>query len=50
MAHGLVAMKAKFKIEGDCRLYTMKPGAELVDVTSAPVTSCRACKNAERGL
>ena len=50
VARRLVAMKAKFKIEGDCRLYTTKPGAEPMDVTSAPVTACRACKNAGRGV
>ena len=50
MARRLVAMKTKFRIEGDRRLYTMKLGAEPIDVTCAPVTACRACKNAGRGV
>ena len=43
-------MKAKFRIEGDRRLYTTTPGAEPMVVTSAPATVCRACKNAGRGV
>ena len=50
VARKLVAMKAKFRIEGDHRLYTTKPGAKPMDVTCAPVTTCRACKNAGRGV
>ena len=50
VARRLAAMKAKFKVEGDRRLYTRKPGAEPMDVTCAPVTVCRACKNAGRGV
>ena len=50
VAPRLAAMKAKFRIEGDRRLYRMKPGAEPMDVTSAPLTTCRACKNAGRGV
>ena len=50
VARRLPAMKAKFRIEGDRRLYTTQPGAELMDVTSAPVTASRACKNAGRGV
>ena len=50
VARRLAAMKAKFKIEGDRRLYTTKPGAEPMDVTCAPMTACRACKNAGRGV
>ena len=50
VARRLAAMKAKFKVEGDRRLYTTKPGAEPMDVTCAPVTACRACKNAGRGM
>ena len=46
----VVAMKAKFRIEGDRKLYTTKPGAEPNDVTCAPATACRACKNAGRGV
>ena len=45
-----VGMKAKFKVEGDRRLYTTKPVAEPMDVTCAPVTVCEACKNAGRGV
>ena len=50
VARRLAAMKAKLKIEGDRRLYTTKPGAELMDVKSAPVTACRACKNVGRSV
>ena len=50
VAHRLAAMKAKFKIEGDCRLQTTKSGTEPVDVTSAPLIACRACKNVGRGV
>ena len=46
----LQAMKGKFRVEGGRRLYTAKPGAEPMDVTNAPVTACRACKNAGRGV
>ena len=48
VARKLVAMKAKFKVEGDRRLYTTKPGAEPMHVTCAPVNACSACKNAGR--
>ena len=48
VARRLVVMKAKFRVEGDRRLYTAKPGAEPMDVTSAPVTACRACKTRPR--
>ena len=50
VARRRAAMKAKFKVEGDRRLYTTKPGAEPMDVTCAPVTACRACKSAGRGV
>ena len=50
VARRLVAMKAKFRVEGDRRLYTVKPGAEPMDVMCAPVTACRVCKNAGRGV
>ena len=50
VARLLAAMKAKFKVEGDRRLYTIKPGAEPMDVTCAPVTAWRVCKNAGRGV
>ena len=50
MARRLVAMKAKFRMEGDRRLYTTKPGAQPMDVTCAPLTACRACKNAGWGV
>ena len=50
MARRLAAMKAKFKLEGDRRLYMTKPGAEGMDVTCAPVTACRACNNAGSGV
>ena len=50
VARRLAAMKAKFKIKGDRRLYTTKPGAEPMDVTCALVTACRACKDAGRGV
>ena len=50
VARRLAAMKAKFRVEGDRRPYTTKPGAEPMDVTSAPVTACRACKNARGGV
>ena len=50
VARRLAAMKGKFKIEGDRRLYTTKLGAEPMGVTCAPVTACRACKNAGRGV
>ena len=50
MAHRLVAMKAKFRVEGDRKRYTAKPGAEPMDVTSAPVTACWVCKNLGRGV
>ena len=43
-------MKGKFRVEGGRRLYTAKPGAEPMDVINAPVTACRACKNARRGV
>ena len=46
----LQAMKGKFRVEGGRRLYTAKPGVEPLDVTNAPVTACRACKNAGRGV
>ena len=46
----LQAMKGKFRVEGGRRLYTAKPGAEPMDVTNAPVTAYRACKNAGRGV
>ena len=46
----LAAMKAKFKVGGDRRLYPTKPGAEPMDVMCAPVTACRACKNAGGGV
>ena len=46
----LQAMKGNFRVEGGRRLYTAKPGAEPMDVTNAPVTACRACKNAGRGV
>ena len=46
VARRLVAVKAKFRVEGDRKLYTAKLGAEPMDVTCAPVTVCRACKNA----
>ena len=36
VARRLAAMKAKFNVEGDRRLYTTKPGAEPMDVTCAP--------------
>ena len=42
VARRLAAMKAKFKVEGDRRPYTTKPGAEPVDVTCAPATACLA--------
>ena len=35
VARRLVAMKAKFRVEGDRRLYTTKPGAEPMDVVCA---------------
>ena len=50
VARRVVAMKAKFRIEGDGRLYTTKPGAGPVHVTCAPVIACRACKIAGRGV
>ena len=50
VARRLAAMKTKFKVEGDRRLYTTKPGAKPMVVTRAPVTACRACKSAERGV
>ena len=50
VARRLAAMKGKFMIEGDRRLYTTKPGVEPMDVTSAAVTACQACKNAGRGV
>ena len=50
VARRLAAMKAKFRIEGDRRLCTTKPGTEPMDVTSALVTACRACKNASKGV
>ena len=43
VARRVAAMKAKFKVEGDRRLYTTKPGAEPMDMTCAPVTAGRAC-------
>ena len=46
----LVAMKAKFRIEGDGGLYTTTPGVERMDVTCAPVIAYRACKNAGQGV
>ena len=50
MARMLVAMKAKFRVEGDRRLYMAKLGTEPMDGTSAPVTACCACKNAGQGV
>ena len=50
VARRLVAMKTKFRIEGDRRLYPTKPGAEPMDVMCAPMTACRACKNAGWGV
>ena len=50
VARRLAAMMAKFRIEGDRTLSTAKPGAESMDVTSAPVTACRAYINAGRGV
>ena len=50
VARRVAAMKAKFKVEADRRLYTTKLGAEPMDVTCAPATACRACKNAGRGV
>ena len=50
VARKLAAMNAKFKIEGDRKVYTTKPGAEPMDMTCAPVTACRACNNAGRGV
>ena len=50
MARRLAARKAKFRIEGERKLYTMKPGAMPMNVTCAPVTACRACKNAGKGV
>ena len=50
VARGPVAMKTKFRMEVDHRLYTTKPCAEPMGVTYAPVTACRACKNARRGV
>ena len=44
------AMKGKFRIEAGRRMYTAKPGAEPMGVTNVPVTACRACKNAGRGV
>ena len=49
VARRQVAMKSMFKIKRDDTLYTTKLGAELMDITCAPVTACRACKNAGRG-
>ena len=50
MACRLLAIKAKFRVEGGRSLYTAKPGAEPMDVTCAPVTACRASKNAGQGV
>ena len=50
VARWLAAMKAKFKVEADRALYTTKPWAERMDMTCAPVTASRACKNAGRGV
>ena len=50
VAKRLVAMKSKFRIEGDRRLYTAKPGTEPIDVSSAPLMACKAYKNAGRGV
>ena len=41
VAPKLVALKINFRIEGDCTPYTMKPSADPMDVTCAPVTTCR---------
>ena len=41
---------AKFRVDRDCRFYTAKPRADPMDVTNTPVTACRACKNAGRGV
>ena len=49
-AKRLPAMKANFRIDGDRRFYTAKLGAELIDVSSAPVMACIACKNVGRGM
>ena len=46
VARRMAAMKAKFKVEGGRRLYTIKPRAEPMDMTCVLVTACRACKNA----
>ena len=45
-----VVMKAKVRTEGDHRSYTAKPGREPMDVACAPLTACRVCKNAGRGV
>ena len=50
VARRLVAMKTKFWIEGDRRLYTTKPGTEPMDVTCVPVIAWWAGKNAGRGV
>ena len=50
VARRLAAMNTRFKVEGDCSLYTTKPGAEPMDVACTPVTACRACKSAGRGV
>ena len=50
VARRLVAMKTKFRIEGDRRLYTTKLGAQPMDTMCAPVTACRARKNAGQGV
>ena len=50
VAQRLAAMKAKFKVEGDRRLCTKKRGAEPMDERRAPMTACRACKNAGTGV
>ena len=46
----LQAMKSNFRVDGGRRMYTAKPGAEPMDVTNALVTTCKACKNAGRGV
>ena len=50
VAHTLAALKAKFKVQGDRRLYTTKLWAEAMAVTCALVTACRACKKDGRGV
>ena len=50
VAHRLVAMKTKCRIEGDRRLNMTKPGAEPMDVMCAPMIARRACKNVGWGV